>query len=269
MKILLIEDDRDILELVTASISFQWPAAKVVGASEGGKGLSAARIERPDLVILDIGLPDIHGLVVLRRLREFSDVPVIVLTGTESGDSSAALFLKEGADDYIVKPPSQIELLARIEAVLRRDPQRKHLVDEAFRKSASDTRTSPPEAEAPAPGDVVETLEESPEVEETYEGAVQLVVHGARDVGAVSDFVRQVRRIPGIRVSRLSDNRLGGADVLLTLRQPMKIRDVLVEMGGVASVSPSPVRSLVPGGDAATVMVLLTEGRAARKPTQT
>ena len=99
---------------------------------------------------------------MLRRLREFSDVQVIVLTGTEPGDSSAALFLREGADDYVVKPSSQIEPLACIGAVLRRDPDRKNLVDAAgaVGKSASDTRPAPPEAEAPTPGDVVETLEQ-------------------------------------------------------------------------------------------------------------
>ena len=270
MKILLIEDDRDVRELVKASISFQWPSSKVFEASEGGKGLSAAKIERPDLVILDIGLPDIHGLVVLRRLREFTDVPTIVLTGTEPGDSSAALFLKEGADDYIVKPPSQIELLARIEAVLRRDPQRKHLIDQtsAAPESASDTRPAPLGAEAHTQGDVVETGEQPPDIEDTYEGAVKLIVHGANAVAAVSDFIRQVRDVPGLRVSRLNHNQLGGTDILLRLRQPMNVRAILTRMSGVASVSPSPVRYQVPEGDAPTVMVMLTPGGVPGRPTQ-
>ena len=168
--------------------------------------------------------------------------------------------MKEGADDYIVKPPSQIELLARVEAVLRRDPQRKHLVDQAA--------TVAPQANAPTARDVVETLEEPPEVWELHEGALMLEVHGPFQAEVVDAFVGQLRKIDEIRVMRLSDNRLGGADILLNLQQPMLIRDMLVEMSGVRSVSRSTVKSLAVHGDVATFVVMLTEQPVTRNHRQ-
>ncbi len=88
-------------------------------APNGTKGLELIEAENPDIVILDIGLPDIDGFQVLREIRRFSQVPVIMLT-VRAGDIDVVKGLEMGADDYITKPFSHIELVSRVQAVLRR-----------------------------------------------------------------------------------------------------------------------------------------------------
>jgi len=119
MKALVIEDDPGIVEAVSLCFQLRWSGASVVSASQGGKGLELIETETPDVVILDIGLPDMDGFQVLRELRRFSQVPVIMLT-VRGEDIDIARCLEMGADDYITKPFSHIELIARVQAVLRR-----------------------------------------------------------------------------------------------------------------------------------------------------
>ena len=94
---------------------------EVLEAASGEAALVVAAEGRPDVVILDLGLPDLDGLDVLRRLRTFSDVPVIVLTARDE-QSEKVRSLDAGADDYVTKPFDTEELLARIRAALRRVP---------------------------------------------------------------------------------------------------------------------------------------------------
>ena len=119
MKVLIIDDSPEIVDAVSFCISLRWPQAEVVSAGEGQQGLDLVEKESPDVVILDIGLPDIDGFKVLQTLRGFSEVPVLVLTARDR-DVDVARFLQEGADDYVTKPFSHVELLARIQAVMRR-----------------------------------------------------------------------------------------------------------------------------------------------------
>lgn len=119
MKMLVIDDSPEAVDAVSFCIRLRWPQAEVVFAQDGEKGLEMAEEHTPDLVILDIGLPDKDGLQVLRELRRFSDVPVMMLT-VKDRDVDIARFLDEGADDYVVKPFSHVELIGRIQAVLRR-----------------------------------------------------------------------------------------------------------------------------------------------------
>jgi len=119
MKVVVIDDAPDIVEVVSLCFQLRWSNTSVVSASEGAKGLELIEAESPDVVILDIGLPDMDGFQVLRELRHFSQVPVIMLT-VKGEDTDVAKGLELGADDYIVKPFSHIELIARVQAVLRR-----------------------------------------------------------------------------------------------------------------------------------------------------
>ena len=119
MKVAVIDDAPDIVEVVSLCFQLRWSGTTVVSANEGAKGLELIEAENPDVVILDIGLPDMDGFQVLRELRRFSQVPVIMLT-VKGKDTDIARGLELGADDYIIKPFSHIELIARVQAVLRR-----------------------------------------------------------------------------------------------------------------------------------------------------
>lgn len=119
MKVLVVEDSPDIVDMISLCFELRWPEAKVVSTAEGNKGINMVRTENPDLVILDLGLPDIDGFEVLKNVRTFSNVPVIIVT-VRGDEVDKVRGLELGADDYITKPFSHIELLARIQAVLRR-----------------------------------------------------------------------------------------------------------------------------------------------------
>ncbi|MFH1381410.1 MAG: response regulator transcription factor [Chloroflexota bacterium] len=119
MKVLIIEDDREIVDAISLAFQIRWPEAKVVSTRLGRRGAELVESESPDLVILDLGLPDINGFDVLHQVRLFSRVPVIILTA-RSDEADIVKGLESGADDYIVKPFRQLELLARVKALIRR-----------------------------------------------------------------------------------------------------------------------------------------------------
>ena len=118
--VLVIEDDRNTADLV--ALYLEREGFRTVTAGDGETGLALAERYRPDLVVLDLMLPKIDGWEVCRRLRQKSEVPVIMLTARgEEIDRVSGLTL--GADDYVVKPFSPRELVARVKAVLRRVPR--------------------------------------------------------------------------------------------------------------------------------------------------
>jgi two-component system KDP operon response regulator KdpE len=119
MKVLLIEDNPGIVETVALCLEMRWPEMTVASTSQGDKGVEMVETEKPDIVILDLGLPDVDGMTVLREIRSFSDVPVIILT-VKGEEQDKVAGLERGADDYVVKPFSPGELLARVQAVFRR-----------------------------------------------------------------------------------------------------------------------------------------------------
>ncbi len=119
MKVLLIEDDREIVEAISLAFQIRWPEAKVISTRLGKKGSELVESEAPDLVILDLGLPDVNGFEVLRQIRLFSRIPIIILT-VRSDEADIVKGLEWGADDYITKPFRQLELLARVKALIRR-----------------------------------------------------------------------------------------------------------------------------------------------------
>ena len=118
-KILLIEDNADITETISQIIDLRWAEALLLSAKLGQTGVELAKTENPDIIILDLGLPDIDGFQVLRQIRRFSDVLLIVLTARGEEDNRIR-GLQEGADDYIVKPFSAGELVARMKSLIRR-----------------------------------------------------------------------------------------------------------------------------------------------------
>jgi two-component system KDP operon response regulator KdpE len=115
--VLLIEDEPKIRRFLRAG--FEIHGFTVLEAESAADGLKAATFSAPDLIILDLALPDLHGSEVLERLRSWSNVPVIILSVVSSEEEKVRL-LQAGADDYVVKPFGMAELLARSEAALRR-----------------------------------------------------------------------------------------------------------------------------------------------------
>ncbi|HEU4673750.1 MAG TPA: response regulator transcription factor [Candidatus Limnocylindrales bacterium] len=119
MKILVVDDEPDVIDSVRLGFTLQWRDVDVLGATAGEEGLDVVEREHPDIVLLDVGLPDVDGFEVLRRVRAFSDVPVVMLTARDDAmDKVRGLEL--GADDYVTKPFNHLELMARVKAVLRR-----------------------------------------------------------------------------------------------------------------------------------------------------
>ena len=119
MKFLIIEDDLDVFEVVSMILETQWPDVIVAHASMGVLGVELVETEEPEVIILDIGLPDIDGFEVCSRIRVFSGVPIIMLT-VRNTTEDIIRGLELGADDYVIKPFRPAELLARIDAILRR-----------------------------------------------------------------------------------------------------------------------------------------------------
>jgi two-component system, OmpR family, KDP operon response regulator KdpE len=115
--VLLIDDEPKIRRFLRAG--FELHGFSVIEAENAEEGLKAATFNAPDLVILDLSLPDLHGTEVLERLRSWSNVPIIILS-VVSSESEKVRLLQSGADDYVVKPFGIAELLARSEASLRR-----------------------------------------------------------------------------------------------------------------------------------------------------
>lgn len=128
MKLLVIEDDEEIVEAISLAFQIRWPEAQIVSTHSGKNGVELVESEQPDIVILDLGLPDINGFDVLRRIRLFSKVPLIILTVRDE-EADIIKGLEWGADDYIIKPFRQLELLARIKAQIRRQgPEEERLI---------------------------------------------------------------------------------------------------------------------------------------------
>jgi len=116
LKVLVIEDDLDINQSLALCFELRWPDVRLLTATDGRSGLQLAETEHPDVIILDLGLPDMDGLEVLTEIRSYSDVPVIIVTVRgEAMDKG----LEMGADDYIVKPFAPAEFLSRVKAAVR------------------------------------------------------------------------------------------------------------------------------------------------------
>ncbi|OAA90001.1 response regulator [Clostridium ljungdahlii] len=114
--ILVIEDDRPIRNFITAALSSQ--GYKYIETDKGNEGISLVMSHNPDLIILDLGLPDIDGIEVIEKVRGWSNIPIIVVSA-RGNERQKVEALDKGADDYLTKPFSISELLARIRVSLR------------------------------------------------------------------------------------------------------------------------------------------------------
>jgi two-component system KDP operon response regulator KdpE len=114
--VLVVEDERSMARILSASL--QARGYRVVVARTGQEGLDRSAADDPDIVILDLGLPDLDGIEVCRRMRQWTRTPIIVVTA-DGAEDRKILALDEGADDYVTKPFSMPELLARLRVAVR------------------------------------------------------------------------------------------------------------------------------------------------------
>ncbi len=124
-KVLVVDDEASIVNIISYSLKKE--GYKVITASDGEEGYNLAMEEKPDLVLLDIMMPKIDGYEVCRRIRETSNVPIIMLTA-RADEVDKVLGLEMGADDYVTKPFGSRELMARVKANLRRNAPKSDVV---------------------------------------------------------------------------------------------------------------------------------------------
>ncbi len=117
LRVLVVDDEKAIRRYLRVALSAQ--GISVMEASSGEEALRAVAVDHPDVVILDLGLPDMEGTEVTRRVREWTEVPIIILSVREQ-ESEKIAALDAGADDYLTKPFGTGELMARLRAALRR-----------------------------------------------------------------------------------------------------------------------------------------------------
>ena len=115
MKVLVVEDDPQVITAISLLFQIRWPEAQLISTQLGEIGIELVKSEAPDVVILDLGLPDIDGFEVLERVRCFSTVPTVILSA-RAGQVHIAKALTLGANDYIVKPFKPSDLLSRIKS---------------------------------------------------------------------------------------------------------------------------------------------------------
>jgi len=118
MKILIIEDQQQIIDALVLVIKVGLPALDVITTQRGNRGIDLVETESPDIVILDLGLPDIDGYDVIKQIRFFSSVPIMVLT-VKNTERDVVRALELGANEFISKPYRQMELISRIKNLIR------------------------------------------------------------------------------------------------------------------------------------------------------
>ncbi len=119
MKALIIEDNADVVEAISLCLQIRWPEVAISTSALGLNGVEMVKSLSFDIIILDLNLPDTDGLEVLRQIRSFSNIPIIIVT-VRGNEDDQAKGLEMGADDYIVKPFRPRDLVARVNSVLRR-----------------------------------------------------------------------------------------------------------------------------------------------------
>jgi two-component system KDP operon response regulator KdpE len=118
LRILIIEDDPNIVDFLKVILQVGLQGAEIKSTHLGIRGVELARQYHPTIVLLDLGLPDVSGFEVLEEIRKISDVPVVILS-VRADETAVVKALGMGADDYVIKPCRQLELIARIQSILR------------------------------------------------------------------------------------------------------------------------------------------------------
>lgn len=119
MNVLVVDDDQSIIQLITKAFMENWSDVGLISTTNGSDAIRLTHAEKPEIIILDLGLPDVDGIEVLRQIRRLTSAYVVILTA-RNDEGTKILGLQDGADDYITKPFSVAELIARLKALIRR-----------------------------------------------------------------------------------------------------------------------------------------------------
>jgi len=179
--ILVVEDEPDMAAAIVAAL--ERGGYRAITAADGREGLVRVRHEQPNLVLLDLMLPEIDGMDVCRRIREYSEVPIVMLTAC-SGESDHVKGLTRGADDYITKPFRARELCARMAAVLRRS---RHWTQDEEVIQIGELRVNPAAREVTMRGEPVDLTPRE----------FELLVYLARNAGSAVSRQRILERVWG------------------------------------------------------------------------
>ena len=230
--ILVVEDDQRTLRL--ESVVLENEGFTIVSAGSGEEALEMMLRISPTLILLDIGLPGIDGFTTCQRIRESSQVPVIMVTSKDR-DEDIVKGLEMGADDYVSKPFSVTELAARVKAVIRRY----HMVSSAHgvpplrtevpsHEEHNERKTGPSNSEVLVP----ETRDK-----EIFEGTVRLSVKTIGSIRGMINFVDELRQSQEFHLLRFTAaQHKEGMDIWLRLRGPLSLKDTLLQVEGVSGV---------------------------------
>ncbi len=232
--ILVVEDDARTLRLERFVLEEE--GFTVVQAGSGEEALDILADGKPTLVMLDVGLPGMDGFTTCQRIRELSQVPIIMVTGHER-DEDKVRGLECGADDYVTKPFAVAELAARVKAVIRRYGMVRAPDGVGdIEPPTGDIPTGTTEAGVTADPDSAPP----PDGEEIYEGTIKLAVQTSGSIRGMIQFVDSLRQSQAFHLLRLvADQNKDGMDIWLRLRGPVPLRETLLHMDGVTSVEPS------------------------------
>jgi CheY-like chemotaxis protein len=254
--VLLVEDDDRISRL--ERFVLEQVGYRVTCSGSGGEALELLLQTTPSLVLLDVMLPKMDGFTTCQKIREASQVSIIMVTAMDR-DADKVRGLEMGADDYITKPFSTHELASRIKSVLRRTNVVRDKNSPSFPASSEadmfflhprdDARSYPTQAplfEAGGPRDNSVHLGASANLagpnsasarRETYEGALKLVVQTSSSVKELIRFIDALREFPQIHLLRMISNSYrNGMDVWIRLRSPNPLRSTMLSIAGVSAV---------------------------------
>ena len=262
--VLVVEDDEQISRL--ERFVLEQVGYRVTCAGSGEEALELLPQAAPSLVILDVMLPNMDGFTTCQRIRETSQVPIIMVTARDEDDDKVR-GLEMGADDYITKPFSKHELTSRVKSVLRRTSEgrtanpgpfqatsKKHLY---FLHPRDESRSYP--IQAPVTSDAIasdidrpsrvsrDSVESPPAKDTNYEGAVKLVVETSRTVKELIRFIDFLRNNPQFHLLRMISNpQRDGMDVWVRLRGPNPLERTLLAVAGVSRVQAVQASQLEP-----------------------
>ncbi|MBO19210.1 MAG: hypothetical protein CL732_01550 [Chloroflexi bacterium] len=235
--ILVVEDDERTSRLERFVLEEE--GYSVTCVNNGEDALLSLHTTSPTLILLDIVLPQMDGFTTCQKIRESSQVPIIMVTA-EGRDEDKVRGLEMGADDYITKPFSTNELAARVNAVLRRiNASKKASLADRPRRSEPDMSFLDQDQGSAGPSE--EPADDAPDQDESsvenYEGSVKLVVEAKGEIRNMAEFMDTLRENPEFHLLRMVSNaKRDGMDVWLRLRQPNPLKATLLNAAGVATV---------------------------------